>query len=448
MERLTQEQAFVNAQFGDSMPDVIVYIKSHGSLIINKKLQKYSGRLDSYDLFSLPGVANKILIFTLSGIGNCASTLDPMLSVFPTITPDHTFTDIFKDLDRTYKETHDERFGQYKDLKSPLGSYSVQPLIKGQNFTNNFINKYYLTSDVENGDDIKIVYKEGKEYKVISLLNLDSVAKLLAKKRSISYYTAVDLVETAVTEDSGFVGGYDVMLPGGFHNPGRLTDNHIQRITLRELFYLLYLLGYENPLILDTSCSGNLSLSSDYTERQFAREAAKRDGPFIDEDELLIKDKTTLEDLNYTPYNIKEFDEKCKTIIEGNKAYIAFIIEQVPDCSEKLAMIAANAIPGKFYRQKEFIIAALNVIDTLGCSEDQAVEGIMASKNPDGSFNAGVAIQYLTSKRGGKRIKKTMRRNSQRSKKTMRKKRNNNSIKRTAQRSKKTIKRKTKYICF
>ena len=422
MAQLSQEEAFLNTQLGDSLPDAIVYIKSHGSLIINKKLQKSSGRLDSYDLFSLPGAFNKMLIFTLSGIGNCASTLDPMLSVFPTITPDHKFTDIFKDLDRTYKETHDERFGQYTTgLNSPLGSYSVQPLIKGQNFTNTFINKYFLTSDLENGDDIKIVYKEGNEYTVISLLDLDSVAKLLAKKRSISYYTAVDLVETALTEDSGFVGGYDVMLPGGFHNPGRLTDNHIQRITLRELFYLLSLLGYENPLILDASCSGNLSLSSDLTERQFAREAAKRDGPFIDEDELLIKDNKGKEH-NFTPYNIKVFDEKCKTIIESNKAYIDFIIEQVPGCSENLAMIAANATPGKFYRQKEFILAALDVIRTLGCREDQAVEGIMATKNPDGSFNAGAAIQYLTSKRGGKRIKKTMKRNSQRSKRTIKRK--------------------------
>ena len=445
MEQLTQEQAFVNEQFGDSMPDVIVYIKSHGSLIIKKELQKFSGRLDSYDLFSLTGAFNKMLIFTLSGIGNCASTLDPMLSVFPTITPDHKFTDIFKDLDRTYKETHDERFGQYTTgLNNPLGSYSVQPLIKGQNFTNTFINKYFLTSDLENGDDIKIVYKEGNEYTVISLLDLDSVAKLLAKKRSISYYTAVDLVETALTEDSGFVGGYDVMLPGGFHNPGRLTNNRIQRITLRELFYLLYLLGYENPLILDASCSGNLSLSSDLTERQFAREAAKRDGPFINEDELLIKDKVTKKIFNFKPYYVTDFDEKCKSIIELNKSYIDFIIQQVPGSSENLAMIAANATPGDFYRQKEFILAVLDVIRTLGCSEEQAVEGIMATKNPDGSFNVGAVIQYLTSKRGGKRIKKTMKkkkinksikRTAQRSKKT---------IKRTTQRSKKTIKRKTK----
>jgi hypothetical protein len=91
-------------------------------------------------------------------------------------------------------------------------------------------------------------------------------------------------------------------------------------------------------------------------------------------------------------------------------------------------LIAANANPGSFKRQTEFAHEALIVISTLGCTEEKAVEGIMANKNEDGSFNAVAAIQYLTNERGGKRIKKTMRRKKYR--KSIRKKTFKQSIKR------------------
>jgi hypothetical protein len=319
MAELSEEVAFVNEKFGDSMPDVIVYIKCHGSLIINKKMQQSSLRVDSYDLFSLPGVVDNILIFMLSGIGNSASDDDPMLGVFPTITPDHKFSDIFKYLDDKYKETHPERIQQYRQMKTSLGSYSVQPLIQGQEFTNAFINKYLLLGDrdpmyPDGDDDIFVTDNEGNK---IEVSDLRSVANLLARKKGISYDMAVRLVEIALTVDAGLVGGYDVMIPGNFDDERRIKNGRIQRLTLRELFYLLYLLGYTNPLILDSSCTGNLSLSSGKTERLIARTAAKMVGPFFDADRLLVEDKDM--NTNFTPCDITIFEKICNDTIEMNE---------------------------------------------------------------------------------------------------------------------------------
>ena len=70
-------------------------------------------------------------------------------------------------------------------------------------------------------------------------------------------------------------------------------------------------------------------------------------------------------------------------------------------------------------------------MNELNCTAEPALTGIMATKNRDGSFNVEAAIQYLRSKAGGKRIKKTMR--SKRYRKSIRRKK-----------IKKTIKRKTK----
>ncbi len=440
MAQLSKDKAFVKATFGDSMPDVIVYVKCHGSLIIDKEIQDSTGRVDSYDLFSLPDdFVDNILIFMLSGLGNCASDMDPMLRDFPTIKPGHKFTDIFNYLDDKYKKTLPKRVQHYQEMNSPLGPYTLLPLVQVEEliqgektievpkFVNAFINKYVVIG--EDDDDIYIIDNEGNK---IRLSDLDSVAKLLAKKRRISYYAALDLVEIAVTVDSGLVGGYDFLIPGGFNDERRLKDNRIQYITFKEVFFLLYLLGYRNPFILDSSCSGNYSLNGPQSERLEGRTAAKRDTPLISVSNLLrIDDKGNT---NFTPYDKDSFDKNCDTIIQANKEYIAFIIQTVPGCTENLALIASNAIPS-FSGATELVHAALYVINELKCKEEQAIDGIMATKNPvDGSFNVEAAIQYLRRKRGGKRIKKTMRRNAQRSKKTMR---------RNAQRSKKTIKRKT-----
>lgn len=319
MAELSEEVAFVNEKFGDSMPDVILYLKCHGSLIINKKMQDSSLRVDSYDLFSLPGVVDNILIFMLSGIGNSASDNDPMLGVFPTIRPDHKFSEIFKYLDDKYKETRPERIPQYREMKTSLGSYSVQPLIQGQEFTNTFINKYLFLGDrnplypVED-DDIFVIDNQGNK---IEVSNLRSVANLLAAKRGISYDMAVRLVEIAVTVDAGLVGGYDVMVPGDFDDERRIQNGRIQRITLREVLYLLHLLGYKNPLILDSSCTGNLSLSSEKTERLISRTAAKMVGPFFDVDRLFIEDKDM--NTNFTYCDITIFEKICNDTIEMNE---------------------------------------------------------------------------------------------------------------------------------
>lgn len=441
MTELSEAQALVKATFGDSMPDVIVHVECHGSLIINKKIQKSTGRVDSYDLFSLPdNFVDNILIFVLSGLSNCASTNDPMkLEVFPNVKPNNTFSNIFNDLDNIYNETNPTRFQQYNSLKAPLGSYSILPLIQGNQFTNAFINKYvYIGGAVseddvedEQDDDIYIVDNEGNEFRIS---NLDSLAKLLAKKRGITYYAAIDLIEVAVTVDRGLIGGWEIMIPGGFDDKRRLDEDHIhhtqriQRITFKEVLFLLYLLGYRNPLILDGSCSGNYSSVGPQSERASGRTAAKNNTPFIQVGNFYISDNEG--NTNFTDYDKdkESFDEKCDRIIEDNKEYIAFIMTTVPGCSEKLALIAANANPGSFKRQTEFAHEALIVISTLGCTEEKAVEGIMANKNEDGSFNAVAAIQYLTNERGGKRIKKTMRRKKYR--KSIRKKTFKQSIKR------------------
>ena len=319
MAQLSEEVAFVNSKFGDSMPDVIVYLKCHGSLIINKKMQQTSLRVDSYDLFSLPGVVDNILIFMMSGIGNSASDDDPMLSVFPTITPDHTFSDIFKYLDDKYKDTHPERIQQYRQMKTSLGSYSIQPLIQGEELTNEFINKYLLLGDRDPrypdwDDDIFVIDNEGNK---IEVSNLGSVANLLAGKKGISYDMAVRLIEIAVTVDAGLVGGYDVMIPGNFDDERRIKNGRIQRLTLRELFYLLYLLGYKNPFILDSSCTGNLSLTSEKTERLISRTAAKMVGPFFDVNQLFIEDKDM--NTNFTLCDITIFEKICNDTIEMNE---------------------------------------------------------------------------------------------------------------------------------
>jgi hypothetical protein len=571
MSVLSEEEAFLNTQLGDSVPDAIVYLKCHGSLIINTKIRLSSGRVDSYDLFSLDGFVDNILIFMLSGIGNCASDGDPMLSVFPTITPDRKFTDIFKFLDGKYKENHPERIQHYKDMNSALGSYSVQPLIQGQELTYSFINKYLLLGDRDPAfpdayDDIFIIDNENNKIEVSYLY---SVANSLAGKRGISYDVAVRLVEIALTVDIGFVGGYGVRIPGGFTDTRRIKYGRIQRLTLRELFYLLHLLGYKNPLILDSSCSGNLSLSSEKTERLGARSAAKMVGHFIDADSLLVTDAK--ENINFTPYDITIFDKKCHDTIEmvnyiksqvtfhdstalpghdiipcddskalsiiritgtdkgnidsfiqlyngmGNNTDNFYFLLDVANiapydksgqniilseyfriviavndiitkdgCSESLAIrvlglnnkdingniditmdvnhalakgamevmnlvpgcpgsLAINtisrslnknienlteAIPESIGRARVLANAVLYVMNELPLTQDQVLTAIGKTKNRDGSPNADAAIQYLRSSKGGKRIKKTMRRNVQRSKR------------RNAQRYKKSIKRK------
>jgi len=565
MAELSEEEAFLNAQLGDSVPDAIVYMKCHGSLIIDTKIRLSSGRVDSYDLFSLTGFVDNILIFMLSGIGNCASDNDAMLSVFPTITPDRKFTDILKFLDDKYKESHPERIQHYKDMNSALGSYSVQPLIQRQELTYSFINKYLLLGDRDPAypdayDDIFIIDNENNKIEVSYLY---SVANSLAGKRGISYDVAVRLVEIALTVDIGFVGGYGVMIPGRFTDTRRIERGRIQRLTLRELFYLLHLLGYKKPLILDSSCSGNLSLSSQKTERLGARSAAKMVGHFIDADSLLVTDAK--ENINFTPYDITIFDKKCHDTIEmvkyiksivtfhdttpgndiipcddskalsiiritgtdkhdidsfiqlyngmGNSEdnfyflldvaniapydksgqniilseYFRIVIAvnhiiTIIGCSESLAIrvlgvnnkdvdgniiitmdvnlalaqgamevmnlvpgcpgsLAINtisrslnknienlteAIPESIGRARVLANAALYVMNELPLTENQALTGIGKTKNRDGSPNPDAAIQYLRSSKGGKRIKKTMRR-----------KRYRNSIKRNVQRSKK-----------
>ncbi len=426
MTELSEDQAFVKASFGNSMPDVIVHVECHGSLIVNKKMQKSTHRVDSYDLFSLPdNFAENILIFVLSGLSNCASTDDPMkLEVFPNIRPNTEFSNIFNYLDNIYNETNPARFQQYNSFKAPLGSYSILPLIQDNQFTNAFINKYVYIGgadsevDVEDeqDDDIYVVDNEGNEFRIS---NLDSLAKLLAKKRGISYYAAIDLIEIAVSVDRGLIGGHEIMMPGGFDDKRRLDEDHIhhtqriQRITFKEVLFLLYLLGYRNPLILDGSCSGNYSGGGPQSERASGRTAAKNKTPFIQVGNFYLIDNEG--NTNFTDYEkYKEsFDKKCDRIIEDNKEYIAFIMTTVPGCSKNLALFAANANPGYVDKQLEFARVALDVIYALGCTEEQAIESIMATTNNllDSPPNSDTAIQYLTTtKRGGKRIRKTIRR--------------------------------------
>ena len=313
-----EKQAIVNAKFGDSRPDVIVYFQCHGSLIINKKMQESSHRLDSYDLFTLDGAVKNILIFMLSGIGTCASGNDLILEDFSRTTPDSgTFATIFKDLDNKYTESHSERNRQYIDFKTPLGTYAVQPLFADGKIGNAFINKYVFIG--ENDYDIYINDNEGNK---IRLSDVHKVGKFLVDKykkngKDISYDMAIRLIEIAVSVDVGFVAGYDIAIPGGFYDKKRIINDRIQRISLREVFYLLYLLGYRNPLILDSSCTGNLSLKSDLTERLFQRNAAKMGTSFINVGDLLIEDEAN--NTNVTDYDIKEFDKKLDDTVEANK---------------------------------------------------------------------------------------------------------------------------------
>ena len=416
------DQAILEAKFGNSKPDVIVHINCHGNLIIDTKMRDSSYRFDSYNLFSFSGFVDNILMFMLSGVGNSACDIDPMVKDFPTNVPDATFVDIFKGLDRGYNDTNSERSLQYEtDLKAPLGSYSVLPFIEGQQLTNVFINKYVFIGEDE--DDIYITDNEGNR---IRISDLNSVAKLLAKRLSITYYAAVDLVQVAVTVDSGLMASWDISIPGGFNDDRRILNGRIQRITLREVFYLLYLLGYKNPLILDDSCSGNYSRKGPQAERLAARNAAKIHTPFIEVSKFLIEDNEGNTNLTFCDKNT--FDQQCNEIIESNKEYIDYIIKSVPGCSEKLALFAADEIMVSL--QIDFIHAVLYLVKDHNFTEEQAVEGIMATKNPDGKPNPDAAIQYLLSKAGGKRIKKTVRR-----------KRYRKTIRRNVQRSKK---RKTK----
>jgi hypothetical protein len=434
MAQLTDDQAFVKAKFGDSMPDVIVNVNAHGSLVIEKVIQTSSGRVDSYDLFSLPGFFDNILLFMLSGFGNSACDTDPILSVFSTIKPNRTFSDIFNTLDDKFNETLRERITDYKTIKNPFGSYSILPLIQDQEFTNVFVNKYVFIG--EDDDDIYINDNEGNE---IRLSDLDSVAKLLANKRGISYYVAVKLVEVAVTVDIGKTGGWNTSIPGGFEDERRLNHGRIQRISFKEVFFLLYLLGYKNPVVLDSSCSGNYSNKGPQTERLSGRTAAKRIVHFIDANELLVIDDEG--NSNFTSYDKDSFDEKCiKENIEGNQEYIRIIMDSVPDCDENLALIVSKANTASLKEAIELARAAVIVIKNLNCTEKEAIHYLMATKDPDGSFNIGLAIQTIQmynnevgSSAGGKKIKKTMRR-----------KRYRRSIRRNVQRSKKSIRRKTK----
>ena len=445
MDQLTDDQAFVKAKFGDSMPDVIVYVNCHSSLVIEKDIQTSSGRVDSYDLFILDGFFKNILLFMLSGFGNSACDSDPMLSVFPTIKPGRTFSDIFNTLDKNFNDTLPERMKDYGLIRNPFGSYSFLPLIQGEKLTNAFINKYVFIGEDE--DDIYIEDKQGNQIRVS---DLDSVANLLVEKRNIPYFTAVKLVEFAVTVDAGKAGGWDTRIPGGFVVEKRLNDGRIQCISFKVVFFLLYLLGYENPLILDSSCSGNYSSKAPQTERLAARTAAKRVTPFIDVDELLVIDNKG--NSNFTSYDKNGFDQKCKEIIDdnqenihdnqedidGNQEYIRIIMDSVPDCTEEIALIAlSNENTGSILMAIELARAVLNVMNELKCTEEEAIRYLMATKAPDGSPNVGMAIQLaneLASSAGGKKIKKTMRRKRYRKK----------SIRRNMQRSKKSIRRKTK----
>jgi hypothetical protein len=321
------------------------------------------------------------------------------------------------------------------------------PLIEGQQFTNTFINKYvyiggaddeYDIND-EDKDDIYIIDNEGNELRIS---NLDSVAKLLAKKMNITYYAAVDLVEHAVTVDSGlvskgFVAGHDVILPGRFNDIRRLRNGRIQRITLKEVLILLYLLGYKNPLILDSSCSGNYSSKGPQAERLSSKVAAKNKTPLINVSDLLRFDNEG--NTNFTPYDKDSFDKDSERIIKDNQEYIEFIMQTVPGCSKKLALTAADENPGSFDKQKAFVSETLIVIGTLTFTEEQAIEGIIATRNQDGLPNAEAAIQYLTN-----RYLNTSKRGEKRNKKTMRTKKNEKFIRRSSPRFKKSIRRKTK----
>jgi hypothetical protein len=421
MTELSDVKEFVKASFGSSTPDVVVHVNCHGNLVLNKKMQKSSNRVDSYDLFILPdNFVDHILIFVLSGLSNSASTEDPMnTDVFPTIRPNKEFADIFNDLDNIFKETNPERIQQYIKLRAPLGSYSVMPLIEDQKFTNAFINKYVYIGggddedDVndEDDEDIYIIDNEGNE---IRISDLASVAKLLAKKRKITYYAAIDLVENAVTVDTGLVSkgfsaGHDVILPGNFNDKRRLRNDRIQRITLKEVLFLLYLLGYRNPLILDSSCSGNYSSKGPYAERASGRAAAKNQIPLIAVSSLLRIDNK--KNTNLTYYDTDNFDKVSNRIIENSLENLEIIMESAPGCSENLALIAANENNGSFLGGIEFAKEVLIVISSLGCTEKQAIEGIMETKNQHGLPNAVAAIQYLNAtKKSENRIKKTMRR--------------------------------------
>ena len=66
MSQLSELQAFVKANIRDSVSDVIVHIRCHGSLILEKKIQESTGRIDSYDLFNLPDFFNNILFLPSS----------------------------------------------------------------------------------------------------------------------------------------------------------------------------------------------------------------------------------------------------------------------------------------------------------------------------------------------------------------------------------------------
>ena len=435
MSQLSEEQAFMKANFSDSVSDVIVHIRCHGALILEKKNQESTGRIDSYDLFNLPDFFNNILLFMLSGVGNSASDTDPMLSDFLTIKPGRTFSDIFNYLDDRFNNTRPQRVIDYQVMKAPLGSYSVQPFIEDGRLTNVFINKYLYIGgwthpdddENENDHDIYITDNEGNKMRIS---DLNSVAKFLAKKRGISYYVARDLVEIAVSVDKGKIAGWDVIIPGDFRDIRRLKDERIQRITLKEVFFLLYLLGYENPFILDESCSGHYSSKEPQSERLTGRTAAKHLKPFINVHELLIFDDKG--NSNFTSYNKDSFDGTITPIIRDNEEYIDSITKAL-GCSKKIALAVSDAetlfVTGGV---PELVRAAVYVMNQgLNCTEEQAVEGIMNTKNSDGSLNPEKAIRDLRNKRGGKRIKKTIRR-----------KRINKSIKK--KRIKKTMRRKTK----
>jgi hypothetical protein len=230
-------------------------------------------------------------------------------------------------------------------------------LIEGQNFTNVFINKYFLLTEVHEGDDIYVKDNEGN---VFCLTELHFVANLLARKKGISYDMAVRLVEIAVTLDAGFTSGYSVIIPGNFDDERRIKNGRIQRITLREVFYLLYLLEYKNPLILDSACSANLSISGDQTERHSARTAVKRQKtPFIDLNVFLITDNE--DNTNFTYYDVTIFDKKCNDTIEMNE----YIKSQLMcDDSQALSVIRITGT------DKDNIDSFIQLYNDMGNNED------------------------------------------------------------------------------
>jgi hypothetical protein len=111
------------------------------------------------------------------------------------------------------------------------------------------------------------------------------------------------------------------------------------------------------------------------------------------------------------------------------------VMNSVHGCNGSLAINAISrslnknienlteAIPESIGRAQVLAGATLYVMNELQCIADQALTAIGKTKRVDGSPNVEAAIQYLRSSRGGKRIKKTIRRNAQRCRKSLKRRR-------------------------